>query len=74
MVSFVKLLKDSNYQEQLALSLIVAGLLVIAFNAYLDLWKVKHERIVKVVSLGFLLFSYQYILWKYKLMNRGSSL
>ena len=58
MRNFVNVLTDIKYQEQLVMALILAMLIVVAFNAYLDFNDVKHELLVKFVSLGFLLFAY----------------
>ena len=71
MKKFVKMLSESRYQEQLIIGLIVAVLVITAFNAYLDFNNIVHERIVKVVSLGFMLFAFILVRWKFQDMDQS---
>lgn len=65
MQKFIAMLKDSKYQENLTFALLFSIVLCSIFNCYLDFKEIKHERIVKVVSLGFIVFSYLWVLWKF---------
>jgi hypothetical protein len=54
--------------------MVAAMLLSTAFNYYLDLSKIRHERVVKLCSFGFLIFAYLAIAFEFKVMDRKGSI
>ncbi len=52
--------------NSLSAALLVVFLITLGFNAYLDFrWKGRHERVVKVLSVGFIVFSIVALRWRY---------